>query len=182
LWDADRQASRVPQRIIAYTLPNVFNKKGAEMNFRSGLVIVVLVLIGIFSALNWSVLMALTDLTLGFTAVKAPLGLIMLGLIVLMAVVFLIYIVVLQTGMMSESRRVAKELKTQRELADKAEASRFEELRQLHSADMERLLARVDQLDRELRSAIEANANGIHATLGEIDDRLQRTGAPRLPG
>jgi uncharacterized integral membrane protein len=152
------------------------------MNVRSGLVIVVLVLIGIFSVLNWGVLMASTDLTLGFTAVKAPLGLIMLGLIVLLAAVFLIYVVVLQAAMMSESRRVAKELKAQRELADTAEASRFDELRQLHSADMERLLARIDQLDRELRSAIEANANGLHAALGEIDDRLQRAGVPRLQG
>ena len=152
------------------------------MNLRSGLVIVVLVLIGIFSALNWSVLMAPTDLSLGFTSAKAPLGLIMLGLIVLLAAVFLIYLVVLQASMMSESRRAAKELKAQRELADKAEASRFAELRTLHSADMDKLLARVDQLDRELRSAIEANANGINATLGEIEDRLQRGGLPRLQG
>ena len=152
------------------------------MNLRSGLVILVMVLIAAFSALNWSVLMAPTDLSLGFGAVKAPLGLIMLGLIVALAAVFLIYIVVLQAGMMSESRRVAKELKAQRELADKAEASRFDELRQLHSADQQSLLARIDQLDRELRSALEAQANGINATLGEIDDRLQRAGTPRLMG
>lgn len=147
------------------------------MNLRSGLVILVMALIAVFSALNWSVLMAPTDLSLGFGAVKAPLGLIMLGLIVALAAVFLIYIVVLQAGMMSESRRVAKELKAQRELADKAEASRFDELRQLHSADQQSLLARIDQLDRELRSALEAQANGINATLGEIDDRLRRGGA-----
>jgi uncharacterized integral membrane protein len=152
------------------------------MNLRSGLVILVIVLITIFSALNWSVLMAPTDLSLGFTTANAPLGLIMLGLIVALAAVFLIYIVVLQAGMMSESRRVAKELKAQRELADKAEASRFDELRQLHSTDMDKLIARIDQLDRELRSAIEANANGLSAALGEIDDRLQRTGTPRLMG
>lgn len=152
------------------------------MNLRSGLVILVIVLIAIFSALNWSVLMAPTELSLGFTTAKAPLGLIMLGLIVALAAVFLIYIVVLQAAMLSESRRVAKELKAQRELADKAEASRFDELRQLHSTDMDKLLARIDQLDRELRSAIEANANGLSAALGEIDDRLQRTGTPRLMG
>lgn len=152
------------------------------MNLRSGLVILVMVLIALFSILNWSVLMAPTDLSLGFASARAPLGLIMLALIVALAAVFLIYIVVLQAGMMSESRRVAKELKAQRELADKAEASRFDELRQLHSADLQKLLARVDQLDRELRSAIEAQANGINATLGELDDRLQKTGAPRLLG
>ena len=152
------------------------------MNLRSGLVILVMVLIAAFSALNWSVLMAPTDLSLGFAPVKAPLGLIMLALIVALAAVFLIYIVVLQAGMMSESRRVAKELKAQRELADKVEASRFDELRQLHSADMQKLLDRIDQLDREMRSAIEANANGINATLGELDDRIQRAGTPRLMG
>ncbi|MGA8008919.1 MAG: LapA family protein [Thiomonas sp.] len=152
------------------------------MNLRSGLVIIVLALIGIFSALNWGVLMAPTELSLGFTTTKAPLGLIMLGLIVLLAAVFLIYLVVLQASMMAESRRVSKQLKSQRELADKAEASRFDELRALHAADMDRLMARVDQLDRELRSTIEANANGISAALGEIDDRLQRGSAPRLPG
>ena len=152
------------------------------MNLRSGLVILVMVLIALFSILNWSVLMAPTDLSLGFASARAPLGLIMLALIVALAAVFLIYIVVLQAGMMSESRRVAKELKAQRELADKAEASRFDELRQLHSADQQALLSRVNQLDRELRSAIEAQANGINATLGELDDRLQKAGAPRLMG
>ncbi|WP_298293746.1 LapA family protein [Thiomonas sp.] len=147
------------------------------MNLRSVLLIVVLLLIGAFAALNWSVLLAPTDLSLGIAVVKAPLGLILLGLMVLLAVAFLIYIVVLQAGMMAESRRVAKELKAQRELADKAEASRFEELRALHAADVDRLMSRLEQLDRELRSAIDANANGIHAALGEIDDRLQRNGA-----
>ena len=152
------------------------------MTLRSIFVLIVLALIIVFSALNWNVLIAPTDLSLAVAQVKAPLGLIMLGLIVALAAVFLIYIVVLQAGMMSESRRVAKELKAQRELADKAEASRFDELRQLHSADMQKLLDRIDQLDREMRSAIEANANGINATLGELDDRIQRAGTPRLMG
>jgi len=83
------------------------------MNLRSVLLIVVLLLIGAFAALNWSVLLAPTDLSLGIAMVKAPLGLILLGLMVLLAVAFLIYIVVLQAGMMAESRRIAKELKAQ---------------------------------------------------------------------
>lgn len=144
------------------------------MNLRTGLVALVLVLIGAFSALNWSVLMAPTDLSLGVGAAKAPLGLIMLGLISLLAAAFLIYVVVLQAGMLAESRRIGRELKAQRELADKAEASRFDELRTVYTAEMQTVLARVDQLDRELRSAFDASANGINATLGEIEDRLQR--------
>ena len=154
------------------------------MNLRTGLVVLVLVVIAVFAALNWTVLMAPTDLSLAVAHVNAPLGLIMLGLIVLLAAVFLIYIVVLQAGMMAESRRISKELKVQRELADKAEASRFDELRVAYLAEMQALNDRIDRLDRELRSTFEANANGINATMGEIDDRLRRaeSGGSLLPG
>lgn len=148
------------------------------MNFRTGLVVLVLVLIAVFAALNWTVLMAPTDLSLAVAHVNAPLGLIMLGLIVLLAAVFLIYIVVLQAGMMAESRRIGKELKTQRELAEKAEASRFDELRTAYLSEMQSLNERIDRLDRELRATFDSAANGVNATLGEIDDRLRRESLP----
>lgn len=149
------------------------------MNLRTALVALVLVLIAAFCALNWSVLVAPTALSLGFTSVQAPLGLMMLGLIALLAAAFLVYIALLQAGMMAESRRVGRELKAQRELADKAEASRFDELRATSTAQTQTLIARIDRLDRELRSAFDAAANGINATLGEIDDRLRREGTTR---
>lgn len=149
------------------------------MNVRSGLVIVVLVLIGVFSALNWSVLMAPTDLSLGFTTAKAPLGLIMLGLIVLLAAVFLIYIVVLQAGMMSESRRVSKELKAQRELADKAEASRFTELRAFvqsqQAQSQEAFMVRLDALEAHLIARAQESDNSAAAYIGQLEQQIGRT-------
>lgn len=144
------------------------------MTLRSIFVLVVLALIIVFSALNWNVLIAPTDLSLAVAQVKAPLGLIMLGLMVLLAAAFLVYIVVLQAGMMAEARRTAKDLKAQRELAEKAEGSRIEALRSSFVAESQKLSERIDRLDRELRSAFDASANGIVATLGEMDDRLRR--------
>ena len=149
---------------------------------RTILLLIIAVLIGGLAALNWEILAAPSEVNLGLTTIHAPLGILMLGLTVLLCVLFIAYVLSLQGSVMLEARRHNKEMTAQRELADKAEASRFDELRQLHGADMQKLLDRIDQLDREMRSAIEANANGINATLGELDDRIQRAGTPRLMG
>lgn len=99
------------------------------MPLRTILLLIVLAAIAIFAALNWSAFLAPTTLSLGFAQVQAPLGLIMLGLIAILTAVFLGYLVYLQSTVLLESRRHAKELQAQRELADQAEASRFTELR-----------------------------------------------------
>ena len=117
---------------------------------------VVLVLVGLFAAINWEVFTALTPLSLGFTTVQAPLGLIMLGMIGFLCVLFTVWVIVLQAGSLRDARRQTKELQAQRDLADRAEASRFTELR----AD---LLARIDQ-----------SANATAAHIAQLEDRLER--------
>ena len=49
------------------------------MYLRTLMILAVLGLIAVFSALNWSAFIAPTALSLGFTSVEAPLGLILLG-------------------------------------------------------------------------------------------------------
>lgn len=127
----------------------------------------VLVLVGLFALINWSAFSALTTLSLGFTTVEAPLGLIMLGFIVFLCVLFTVWVISLQAGSLMESRRQTKELQAQRDLADKAEASRFTELRT-------ELMARLDRLQTDSRTAIEQNANSVAAQIGELEDRLER--------
>ena len=127
----------------------------------------VLVLVGLFALINWSAFSALTTLSLGFTTVEAPLGLIMLGFIVFLCVLFTVWVISLQAGSLMESRRQTKELQAQRDLADKAEASRFTELRT-------ELMARLDRLQTDSRTAIEQNANSVAAQVGELEDRLER--------
>ena len=134
----------------------------------------VLVLIGLFALINWPIFSALTPLSLGFTTVQAPLGLIMLGFIVFLCVLFTVWVISLQAGSLMESRRQTKELQAQRDLADKAEASRFTELRT-------ELMARLDRLQNDSRDAIEQNANAVAAQLGQLEDRLERDRLPAPP-
>ena len=116
----------------------------------------VLVLVGLFAAVNWDVFTALTPISLGVTTVQAPLGLIMLGLIAFLCVLFTVWVIVLQAGSLRDSRRQTKELQAQRDLADRAEASRFTELR----TD---LLTRIDE-----------SANATAAHIAQLEDRLER--------
>ena len=127
----------------------------------------VLVLVGLFALINWPAFSALTTLSLGFTTVEAPLGLIMMGFIVFLCVLFTVWVISLQAASLMESRRQTKELQAQRDLADKAEASRFTELRT-------ELMARLDRLQTDSRTAIEQNANSVAAQIGELEDRLER--------
>ena len=160
------------------------------MKIRSLLMLVVLVLVTGFAALNWTAFMAPTTLSLGLSVVQAPLGLVMLGLLVALTAMFLIFIVYLQTSVLFDARHHARELRTNRELADTAEASRFTALRAVLEAGLlqqsregaERdtasrtaLLARIDQLDRGLRAALDQSESSLNAYVGELEDRLEKS-------
>jgi hypothetical protein len=163
------------------------------MNLRTLVLAVVIAAIVVFAALNWSAFIAPTTLSFGFAEVQAPLGLIMLGLTALLALVFLAFIVYLQTSVLLEARRHARELQASRGLADQAEASRFTELRGTIEAELARLategeasrtsvLARLDEIERNLRSSVEQAGNTIAAHIGELDDRIKRGDGGEGPG
>jgi hypothetical protein len=158
------------------------------MKLRSLLLLLVLLAVAGFTLLNWQVILAPTALSLGLIEVQAPLGLMMLALMGVMAALFLVYVLYLQTTVMFDARGHAKELQANRKLADQAEASRFTELRSFLEAELKRLaiteseakaalLVRMDQLERDLRQAIEQSGNALAASLAEMDDR-QRAGQP----
>lgn len=157
------------------------------MKTRTLFLILVLAAIGVFSVLNWNAFLTPTALNLGVAEVQAPLGLIMLGALVLVAAVFMVYILYLQTTVLLDTRQHTKELQSNRKLADQAEASRFTELRGFMDAELKRQLAqeaesraavvaRIDQLERNLRTAVEQSGNSLAASLGELEDRLDRGG------
>jgi hypothetical protein len=76
---------------------------------------------------------------------------------------------------LKDARRQTRELQAQRDLADKAEASRFTELRA-------ELMARLDRLQSDARLAVEQSANSTAAHIGELEDRLDRAGLMGRPG
>jgi len=149
----------------------------------------ILLLMAAFSVLNWGVFMAPTDVSLGFTTVQLPLGLFMLGLLVLVCALFLLYVVYLQATALLDTRRHTRELRSNRELADQAEASRFTELRAFleagqaqgsarHDEAQAALLTRIAQLEQTLREVVEQQANSLAASIGELEDRLEASGPP----
>ncbi len=157
------------------------------MKIRTFLLVVIIAAVAAFVALNWNSFLAPTTLSLGVSVVQAPLGLVMLGLLVLLAALFLIFVVYLQTSFLIEARRNAKELQAKQELADKAEVSRLTELRGYLEEELKRqadldaesraaILTRLDQLDSDVRSTLEQTGNSLSAYLDELEDRLERQG------
>lgn len=155
------------------------------MRFGTVILLVVLLLVGVFAALNWAAFVAPVTLSLVLTEVQAPLGLLMLGLLVLVLLLFLSYTVYLQTTVLLDGRSQAREMQALRQLAEQAEASRLSELRAALQADfrastatqqdqLQRVTARIDVLERELRLAVDQSGNSLAASLGEMDDRLRR--------
>ncbi|MBT9598217.1 MAG: LapA family protein [Vitreoscilla sp.] len=139
--------------------------------------------------LNWTAFAAPTALSLGFIEITAPLGMVMLGFIAAISTLFVVYILFQQAGVILDARRFAKEGKAQRELADKAEASRFTELRTLLEGEMRRIEAQGAASTRELGARMEQSERGLQeklaeatrttaAYLGEIEDKLDRALAP----
>lgn len=156
------------------------------MNGRSLLLIFLLVVTVAFAALNWGAFTTPTTLWLGFMAVEAPLGLVMLSLLAFVAVLFGAWVIYLQGSVMLDTRRHAKELHAQRELADRAEASRLAELNTFMTSEFQRLSkalddsqrassARLAEIEQRLATRIQEAANAVEASIGELDDRLERS-------
>ena len=159
------------------------------MGLRTGFLFLVVLLIAGLAALNWGTLSTPTTMSLGVTDVNAPLGLIMLALTALLGVLFVAYVIYLQGTVLLESRRQSRELQSMRELADKAEASRFTELRTYLEGREEARLARqaelqavvverITLLENAFRARADQSDNTTAAHIGQLEDRFERRTAP----
>lgn len=155
------------------------------MNLRNLLVVAALALLAVFTLLNWTAFTAPTTLSLAFGEVQAPLGLIMLAVTGFISGLFLVYILFQQAGVILEARRYAKELNAQRDLADKAEASRFTEMRAFLDGELRRLEAqraaevrelgqRIESSEQRLVEMLAESTRTLSAYVGEVDDKLDR--------
>jgi hypothetical protein len=137
------------------------------MKIRTFLIVIGVIAIAAFVGLNWSAIMTPTTVSLGIATVQAPLGLLMLALLTLFTASFLTFVLYSRaTGYFNE-RRHSQEMQATQEFADNSETSRFTELRELLGVELRRqsdlyaestakLLARMERLDSDLRSAIKA--------------------------
>lgn len=163
------------------------------MKFRTTFVIVILALTAMFAAINWNAFLAPAQLTLVFTDFQAPLGLLMLCIVGVEAGLFLLYVMAMHTSVLLETRRLTKQLDSQRELADQAEKSRFIELRgymqselqqlqQRQNAHLSALTSKIESVQQEIVQRGELTENAVAAQIGELDDRLARLGIGTVAG
>lgn len=145
------------------------------MKIRTLTLLVVWLLLGLFAALNWQALSAPTALSLGLMQVQAPLGLILLGATVLISGLFLFYIVFQQAHLLVETRRFTKELQSQRELADQAEASRFTALQSRLEALVQQQEAARQAGEQRVLARTEEAVRELSAHLAEMEDKLDRS-------
>jgi hypothetical protein len=149
----------------------------------TALVIAILLVAG-FAALNWGEMVRNAPLSFGVFVMDAPMGAILLGLLAITLVLFLAATAAMRTQSLMDYRTHQKTLEAQRELADKAEASRFVDLRQhldTHLRAMgERDTFAAAEFDkalqanqRELRTQMDAINRTISARLNELENRLE---------
>ncbi len=150
------------------------------MNSRTLVLLLIVAATAALAVLNWTALSEPSPISLGVTTVEAPLGLIMLGLTVLLGVFFIAYVLSLQGSVLLDTRRHTKEMQAQRELADKAEASRFTELRAFldaqHQQVQAQLIERLDALESRLTARAAESDNSTAAYVGQLEQQLR----PRL--
>ncbi|RGE45630.1 LapA family protein [Comamonas testosteroni] len=148
------------------------------MNFRTISIAIIVALIAVLAAFNWTALSTPAAVSLGVTELQAPLGVLMLALTVLLSVFFIAYVLWMQGSVLMEARRHNKEMQAQRDLADKAEASRFTELRSvleaLHAKDKQDLLARIDTLEAQMLKRAQESENSTAAYLGQLEQQVSQ--------
>ena len=155
------------------------------MTYRALIVVAALAALALFAFLNWAVFNAPTVLNLGFAEVNAPLGLIMLIVTGVVSALFLVYIVFQQAGVILETRRYAKELKSHRELAGQRRVLALHRAAQLpgsraapHRGTGRGRPARERRAHRDDRARAAGQVGGVDAhligPLGEIEDKLDR--------
>src|SRR5688572_2842906 len=152
------------------------------MRARFILLVIAILAVAAFAALNWSEFTRASPLWFGAVVMDAPLGLIMLSLLGLALLAFIISAATMRTRSLVESRHHYKTLEAQRALADKAEASRFTELRTYLDTQLRELRQRdaiaATELEkamvnsqRELRTQLEQMNRMLSARINEMDHR-----------
>ena len=153
------------------------------MRARFLFIIVAVLLIAGFAAQNWSEVQRTSPLNFGVVVGNASLGLILLGVLGLSFLVFLVGSAAQESRHLFEHRRYAKTLEAQRDLAEKAEASRFTDLRQHIDTHLGEIRQReavavtefekaMVQSQRELRIQVEQMNRTLVTQLVELESRL----------
>ena len=139
------------------------------------IVLAVLVVSGI-AALNWPEFTRAEPLSFGVVTATVPIGVLLLSLMAIVLAVFLVSSAIQESRYLLEHRRHSRALHAQRELAEKAEASRFTDLRQQLDAYLQGTRHRDQVVATELEKRLMASHNELRAHM----DRMHQTLSARL--
>lgn len=153
------------------------------MRARLVFILLAILLVAGFAVQNWPEFQRPAPLNFGVVVSNAPLGTILLGVLLFSLLVFLISSVAQESRHLMEHRRYSRNLEAQRDLAEKAEASRYTELRQhidtnlregrqrdaLVGTEFEKAMV---QSQRELRNQIEQLNRTLVTQRAELESRL----------
>jgi len=121
--------------------------EGTEMRRLSNLLAWgALAIVAALVVLNWPTLMIPAPLNLGVAQFDAPLGVVMLAVAAVLLALFLLAYLLNQIGALLETRRLLREIQRVQDLADKAEASRIENLHQLIATEFRLLNERFSSI------------------------------------
>ncbi len=154
------------------------------MRARLIFIAVALFLVAGFAGLNWSEFNRTAPLSFGIFVTDAALGMVMLLAVAVTLLAWLVSSAIHESRYLHESHRHAKALQAQRDLADKAEASRFTDLRQqldthlrdnrqretIASTEFEKSVL---QGHRDLRTQMEQMSRALSARMGELESRME---------
>ena len=134
------------------------------MKTLSFILIVLFFLIGGFSALNWDTLNIPTELSIGFATINMPLGIVLLGCIIVITALFLLFIMSMQASTLLLTRRHNTAMQEQQKLADEAELSRFTDLRQFLELEFTQHVTQNVELNNQVINKIEALETQLKAS------------------
>lgn len=109
------------------------------MAIRTVILMIMCLLVALFLALNWAGVMAPVPVNLLVVETQAPLGFILLLVFGLLFILVLLWALLKQASLLTEVRKINKAAIADRDLAQDAEKSRFEELRKALTQAVESL-------------------------------------------
>ncbi len=133
-------------------------------------IILALVLFAVllFAGVNWGLFSRQDSISFIFFSIQAPLGVIMLGIVGLMSLLYMLFIGRAEIASLLEARKNSRELEAARRLAADSEKSRISELQAA-------LSTRLDGLGGEF-AVLKERFAGVEGRLGDIVRRFDEEG------
>jgi uncharacterized membrane protein YccC len=138
------------------------------MRGRIVFILVAALVVAAFAALNWPEFTRDEPLSFGVATATVPLGLVMLTLLAVVLAVFLVSSAIQESRYLLDHRRHSRALQAQRELAERAESSRFTDLRQ----HLDTHLRESRHRDQVMATEVEKRLMASHSELREHFDRM----------